>query len=152
MARDSIQVDQGILMKIGILHPGEMGISIAASAKNSGCDVYWASDGRRASTRQRVAKIGLIDARTLEALCDVCPIVMSVCPPHAAESLANSVLRAGFKGMFVEANAIAPQRTVQIGQALSRARIAFIDGGIIGLPAWKPHTTCLYLSGPGASE
>ncbi len=30
---------------IGILHPGEMGVSIAASAKNGGHSVYWASDG-----------------------------------------------------------------------------------------------------------
>jgi len=29
--------------KIGILHPGNMGISIAASAQNSGHAIYWAS-------------------------------------------------------------------------------------------------------------
>ena len=32
--------------RIGILHPGEMGIFVAASAKNSGCDVYWTPEGR----------------------------------------------------------------------------------------------------------
>jgi 3-hydroxyisobutyrate dehydrogenase-like beta-hydroxyacid dehydrogenase len=139
-------------MRIGILHPGEMGISIAASAKNSGCEVYWASEGRSAATRERSTKLGLLDARTLDALCDTCPIVLSVCPPHAAESLASSVLRAGFRGVFVEANAIAPQRTIQIGESLTREGITFVDGGIIGLPAWKPHSTCLYLAGPRAPE
>ena len=34
------------MSKIGILHPGEMGISVAASAINSGHPVYWASQGR----------------------------------------------------------------------------------------------------------
>src|SRR5262249_55908418 len=139
-------------MRIGILHPGEMGISIAASAKNSGCDVYWVSEGRSAATRERAAKIGLIDAHTLDAMCETCPIVMSVCPPHSAESLAASVLRVGFRGVFIEANAIAPQRTIEIGEALTHGGITFVDGGIIGLPAWKPHSTCLYLSGPRASE
>jgi 3-hydroxyisobutyrate dehydrogenase-like beta-hydroxyacid dehydrogenase len=138
--------------RVGILHPGEMGISVAASAKNSGCEVYWTSQGRSASTRERVEKIGLNDAVTLAELCARCPIVLSVCPPHAAEDVANEVVRAGFHGLFVDANAIAPQRTLKIAEVVSMAGIDFVDGGIIGLPPLKPHTTCLYLAGPRAEE
>jgi 3-hydroxyisobutyrate dehydrogenase-like beta-hydroxyacid dehydrogenase len=139
-------------MHIGILHPGEMGISIAASAKNSGCDVYWISEGRSLATRERVAKVGLHEVRTLQELCKECRTIISVCPPHAAETVARDVARAGFHGVYVEANAIAPERTIQIGNAMTRADVVFVDGGIIGFPAWKPHTTCLYLSGPRAEE
>jgi 3-hydroxyisobutyrate dehydrogenase-like beta-hydroxyacid dehydrogenase len=138
--------------RIGILHPGEMGISIAASARNSGCDVYWVSEGRSTATRERAAKVGLHEVRTLAELCEECPIVMSVCPPHAAETLAQHVLQAGFHGLFVDANAIAPERTVKIANTLTRADISFVDGGIVGLPSSKPHTTCLYLAGPRADE
>lgn len=138
--------------KIGILHPGEMGISIAATARNSGCDVYWASEGRSESTRERAAKFDLHEAKTLEAVCSECPIIVSVCPPHAAEDLAREVVRAGFRGLYVDANAIAPQRSIKMGNAMTEAGVTFIDGGIIGFPAWKPHTTCLYLSGPRADE
>jgi 3-hydroxyisobutyrate dehydrogenase-like beta-hydroxyacid dehydrogenase len=137
---------------VGILHPGEMGISVAASAKNSGCTVYWTSQGRSAATRERVDKIGLHDAGTLAELCAKCPIVISVCPPHAAEDVAKEVREAGFRGLFVDANAIAPQRTVKIGDAMVKAGIAFVDGGIVGLPAWKASSTCLYLAGPRAEE
>jgi len=139
-------------MKIGILHPGEMGISIAASAKNSGCEVYWVSEGRRQPTRERAAQFGLQDARTLTKLCEECPIIISVCPPHAAESLANDVVAAGFTGVFVDANAIAPQRTLKIGETMSRRGVTFVDGGIIGFPAWRPGTTRLYLAGLRAGE
>src|SRR5579871_6069857 len=114
---------------VGILHPGEMGISIAASAKNSGCEVYWASQGRSASTRERVAKVGLHEAASVAELCGKCGIVISVCPPHAAEDVANEVIRSGFRGLFVDANAIAPQRTTQIAEATVAAGIAFVDGG-----------------------
>jgi len=138
--------------RVGILHPGEMGISIAASAKNSGCEVFWASQGRSGATRERVAKIGLNEAATVADLCSKCAIIISVCPPHAAEDVANEVLHAGFQGLFVDANAIAPQRTIKIGDAMSKAGVAFVDGGIVGFPAWKPHTTCLYLSGPRLEE
>src|SRR5215204_4503323 len=49
-------------------------------------------------------------------------------------------------------NAIAPQRSIKIGQSLEEAGIRFIDGGIIGGPAWKPKETWLYLSGRNAGE
>lgn len=137
---------------IGILHPGEMGISIAASAKNSGCDVYWVSQGRRNATKERAEKFGLHEVGTLEELFKHCAVVVSVCPPHAAEALAQDVVNAGFHGLFVEGNAIAPDRTIKIGEMMTKADVSFVDGGIIGLPAWKPHSTCLYVSGPRADE
>jgi 3-hydroxyisobutyrate dehydrogenase-like beta-hydroxyacid dehydrogenase len=137
--------------RIGILHPGEMGISVAASAQRSGCQVYWASEGRRGPTRERAAQCRLEDAETLAALCRECRIVIGVCPPHAAESLAADIVSAGFRGIYVDANAIAPQRTTKIGNMMSEAGISFVDGGIIGPPAWKHGTTCMYLSGRHAS-
>ena len=138
--------------RIGILHPGEMGISIAASAQSSGCEVYWVSKGRGRATQERAAKFGLHDAGTLVSLCAKSLIIISVCPPHAAEELANEVVAAGFNGLYVDANAISPQRTIKIGQTMSEAGVSFVDGGIIGFPVWKAGTTCLYLSGSRAVE
>jgi 3-hydroxyisobutyrate dehydrogenase-like beta-hydroxyacid dehydrogenase len=135
---------------LGILHPGNMGISIAASAQNSGCQVYWASAGRSAQTRDRAARFQLHDAHTLADLCDVCSIVVSVCPPHAAEEVAAQVADAGFSGLYVDANAISPQRAVRIGETMAAAGVAFVDGGIVGGPAWEPGQTWLYLAGDQA--
>src|SRR5207245_11452873 len=91
------------------------------------------------------------DAGRVASLSAEGPIIISVCPPDAAESLANDVGAAGFTGIYVDANAIAPQRTIKIGETMSAAGVNFVDGGIIGFPAWKPGTTCLYLSGEGAA-
>lgn len=66
------------IRKLGILHPGEMGISVAVSAKNSANQVYWASEGRSAQTRARAEEFQLIDTGTLEALCDTCSVIISV--------------------------------------------------------------------------
>jgi 3-hydroxyisobutyrate dehydrogenase-like beta-hydroxyacid dehydrogenase len=135
---------------VGVLHPGEMGISIAASAQNSGQQVCWASAGRGDKTAARAAKLGLHDRRTLAQLCAECSILVSVCPPHAAEAQAQAVIATGYQGLYVDANAIAPQRAERIGEAMAAAGIPFVDGGIIGGPAWKPGETWLYLSGPQA--
>jgi len=139
------------MAKIGILHPGEMGISIAASAITSRHQVYWASQGRRDKTRTRAEKHDLVDLGSLAQLCQNSEIIFSVCPPHAAEDVAKSVIETGFEGSYLDANAISPQRAVKIGQMMETAGIRFIDGGIIGGPAWRPKGTRLYLSGKYAN-
>ena len=138
------------MTKIGILHPGEMGISVAASAIQTGHDVFWASHQRSDKTRQRAEQHGLVDVHSLAELCQTCEVIFSVCPPHAAEEVARSVVERGFKGYYLDANAISPHRSIKIGQMLTTNGIHFIDGGIIGGPAWKPNETRLYLSGPDA--
>jgi 3-hydroxyisobutyrate dehydrogenase-like beta-hydroxyacid dehydrogenase len=135
------------MTRIGILHPGEMGVSVAASAINSGHQVYWLSQNRSEETRQRAEKYGLIELGSLEEFCQTCEIIFSVCPPLAADKVADSVIEQGFKGWYLDANAISPQRTINIGQRMEANGIRFIDGGIIGGPTWKPGETRLYLSG-----
>jgi len=138
--------------RVGILHPGAMGVSIAASAKNTGHTVYWASDGRSPQTHERANKVNLLDIHSVAKLCDECSIIFSVCPPHAAEDVAKEVIAQGFKGAYLDANAISPQRATRIGQAMTEAGAEFVDGGIIGGPAWKPGRTWLYLAGKDAQR
>ena len=135
---------------IGLLHPGEMGISVAATIQNSGYAVYWASDGRSPQTRARAAQRALQDAGTLPNLCSRGPVIVSVCPPDAAEAVAAAVLACGFHGLDLDANAISPHRARRMAAAFAAAGATFVDGGIIGGPAWEPDSTWLYLSGPAA--
>jgi 3-hydroxyisobutyrate dehydrogenase-like beta-hydroxyacid dehydrogenase len=140
------------MSKVGILHPGEMGISIAASAVKNGHQVFWASGGRSDKTRARAENYDLIEIDSLFRFCQICDMIISVCPPHAAEEVARSVLEAGFRGLFLDANAISPQRAIKIGQLLKVNNIRFVDGGIVGGPAWRPKETWLYLSGKYSDE
>lgn len=137
---------------VGILHPGAMGVSIAASAKNTGYTVYWASEGRSPQTHERANKVNLFDMHSVAKLCDECSVIFSVCPPHAAEDVAKEVIGHGFRGVYLDANAISPQRAIRIDQAMSDAGVEFVDGGIIGGPAWRPGRTWLYLSGKEAQR
>ena len=133
--------------RIGILHPGEMGVSVAATLRNAGHSVLWASAGRSPQTRARAAQHHLKDVQSVQALCEQCSLIVSVCPPSAAETVAEAVAAQGFQGIYLDANAIAPQTTVRIAEKLQAAGIRFVDGGIIGGPAWEPGRTWLYLSG-----
>lgn len=137
-------------IRLGILHPGEMGISIAASAQNAQLTVLWVSAGRSKETIDRANQFKLIDAGDIANLCKKCEIIISVCPPEAADDVAKQVLEQNFTGLYVEANAISPQRSVNIGKSMTSAGVSYVDGGIIGPPAWKSGATCLYLSGERA--
>jgi 3-hydroxyisobutyrate dehydrogenase-like beta-hydroxyacid dehydrogenase len=137
---------------VGILHPGQMGISIAASAQNSGNEVFWASEGRSPETHERASKYQLHDCQSLAKLCQTCSVLLCVCPPHAAEDVAEQVASHHYQGLYVDANAISPQRALRIGQKLTDVGILFVDGSIIGGPAWEPGRTWLYLSGDHADH
>lgn len=140
------------MSKVGIINPGAMGISIAASAGAAGHEVYWASAGRSADTRQRAEAHSLHAVDSLIELCAVCEILLCVCPPHAAAAVAEAVVDAGFSGGYCDGNAISPRQAQQIGAGLEAAGIDFVDGSIIGPPAWDEGTTRFYLSGPSAGQ
>lgn len=139
-------------LKVGFLHPGDMGISLAATAQNSGHIACWVSAGRSRETHERAQKFGLVDAHTLKELCETCSVIVSVCPPAAAEEVANQVLACSFRGVYLDANATSPQRATRIGTSLEKGGVTFVDGGIIGGPAWERGPTWLYLSGKEAHQ
>ena len=91
-------------LKIGFLHPGAMGISLAASAQNSGHTVYWVSAERSAQTQERAAEHNLVEVGSLNELCETCSVIVSVCPPHAAEEVARQTLETSFEGFYLDAN------------------------------------------------
>lgn len=74
-------------------------------------------------------------------------MVISLCPPVAVEETANSVRACGFTGVFVEANAISPERADRIAAGMAGHRARVVDGCVIGLPPVGSVATHLYPSG-----
>ena len=141
------------MTRIGLIHPGAMGASVGAAARAGGNTVFWASAGRSESTYQRARRGDLEDAGTVADLVKASDIVLSVCPPHAAQDVAHEVSQLGFTGIYVDCNAISPDRTRTIQRTVEAAGAQYVDGGIIGGPAWTPEAgTHLYLSGTRAEE
>jgi hypothetical protein len=131
---------------VGLLHPGEMGAAVGGALRERGETVLWASAGRSPETARRAEGAGLEDAGDVAALSGRCEILLSICPPHAAVEVARTA--AGFAGIYVDANAIAPATARTIASLQPR----FVDGGIVGPPPSHPGTTRLYLSGAEAGQ
>jgi 3-hydroxyisobutyrate dehydrogenase-like beta-hydroxyacid dehydrogenase len=136
---------------VGLLHPGEMGSAIGATLVASGNRVLWASAGRGAQTRERAAGLGLDDAGSVEALAKQAVTIVSVAPPHAALDVAREVAGFRFRGIFVDANAVATETAMTIKRLIEDAGGRFVDGGIIGPANRKPGAARIYLAGTEAA-
>jgi 3-hydroxyisobutyrate dehydrogenase-like beta-hydroxyacid dehydrogenase len=78
-------------------------------------------------------------------------VVLSICPPHAAESVAAAMADSGFAGIYMDANPISPQRNRDIATRLAANGARVVDGGIIGPAEAGPGALRLYLSGEAAA-
>ncbi|ANW21903.1 phosphogluconate dehydrogenase [Streptomyces clavuligerus] len=122
-----------------------MGAPLAGHAVALGHRVLWVSAGRSARSRHRAERAGLVACDSLGRALEEGGTVLSVCPPHAAEEVAAQVAAAGWTGIYVEANAISPQRTLRIARSLPGC--AVVDGAIIGPPPSGGRSARLYLAG-----
>jgi len=148
---------------IAVLHPGDMGSAAGACLAAKGERVIFAGEGRSEATRARARAAGLEDCGSLRACVEQADVVLSVCPPHGAVALARETAAAGFRGIYVDANAISPEHARQIGAILTEGVAAanggagaphaeYVDGGIIGPPPRGPARARLFLAGARAGR
>lgn len=137
-------------MTIALFHPGEMGAAVGVCLVARGHRVVWASDGRSADSRKRAADCGLEDVGSLDHALAAADVVLSICVPSGAHDLAQEVAARSFRGIYVDANAISPAHSREIGCLMQKSGARFVDGGIIGLPPTLKRITRLYLSGADA--
>ena len=130
-------------MRVGLLHPGEMGAAVGALLVERGHEVLWLPRGRSAASARRAREAGLVAADRLGEV----DAILSICPPHAALAVARSL--PGGASLVIDANAVSPASARAIGALLGPR---WVDGGIVGPPPRAPGTTRIYLSGARADE
>ncbi len=133
---------------VGLLHPGAMGTEVGRILAGRGCMVLWCPDGRSPWTLHR-AQAASFHPTPIGELCGRAEVIVSLCPPPAADDVARVVTAASFRGLYLEANAISPSRLAAIASRLGDAGVHVVDGCLIGPLPRTAGTTRLYLSGPG---
>ncbi|MEV7417363.1 DUF1932 domain-containing protein [Streptomyces sp. NPDC089919] len=129
-----------------LLHPGAMGAAVAAQAVAAGHEVLWVLEGRSEATHRRVKEAGATTCDSLAEALEHSEIVLSICPPQAAEEVAATVAGHAFAGVYVDANAINPQRMQRIAEEI-RPGGTVLDGAIFGPPPGGQRAARLYLAG-----
>ena len=140
-------------MNVGLLHPGDMGVTVGLAARSAGHRVFWVPQGRSRQTLARAEDAGFETCSDLSELITTVDGMLSVCPPDAAIAVARAVISEGFEGIYVDANAVSPATARELCEMIeSTSAAVFVDGGIVGPPALRAGSTRLYLSGNGATE
>ncbi|WP_031512461.1 DUF1932 domain-containing protein [Streptomyces sp. NRRL F-5123] len=131
---------------VGLLHPGTMGAAFGAQLRARGHTVLWCPDGRSDATRLRADSAGLQPV-ALPELVERSQVVLSLCPPAAAEEVAAqaAAVRTGTDAIYVEANAVAPSRMKRIAELLEPVPV--VDAAVVGSPPTGGKTPTLYLAG-----
>ncbi len=137
---------------IAMLHPGEMGAAVGANLIARGHRVVWASEGRGEESRRRAQESGLEDMGSMEDALRAADIAFSICPPHAAQDLAHAVAASGYRGIYVDCNAISAEHAREVGAVVEEGGAQFVDAGIIGPPPVAGASVRLYLCGERAAE
>ncbi|MFG1620557.1 NAD(P)-binding domain-containing protein [Kribbella sp. NPDC049227] len=137
-------------MRIAVFHPGAMGSKLAAQLVAAGHEVHWVPDGRSEASAARAAEAGLIGTPFAEAVREADAVLCS-CAPQGAVDIAKQVGRAGFGGLYIEANPLSPMSLREAQSAVPEA--TFVDAGVVGPPpTGGPSPTHLMLSGAAADQ
>ena len=124
---------------IAVVAPGDMGHAIGQRLGDGGLRVITDLTGRSKRSHDLAAAAGIEAVSGPSALLSQAAVILSVMPPSAAIGFATDLAAAaqnlaGPPPLVVDLNAIAPATAQQIGDILSAADLAFIDGGIVGGP------------------
>lgn len=144
------------IQTVGILSPGDMGQAIAAVLNRHGLKTIAALEERSDRTRQLATAANVQDVGSIKQLVIESDIVLSVLVPAAATEAASQVAEVignvGKNILYVDANAISPQKVKNIAQIIELQGGQFVDASIIGPPPRVPNRTRIYASGKQAVE
>tara|TARA_B100000029_G_scaffold496733_1_gene563421 strand:- start:6333 stop:7001 length:669 start_codon:yes stop_codon:yes gene_type:complete len=107
-------------LKVGVLHPGSMGLTIAKAFNASGCEILCATEGRSERTVDRVETANYKDVGTIANMVEQADVIASICDGRGVFAVyqkdrpdeevhfpvAREVMEAGFKGIYLDCNTI----------------------------------------------
>lgn len=139
---------------IGVVSPGAMGSALGRAWSAGGARVVATVTGRSVRTAELATGLELLP--DLEAVVRASDVVVSVCPPAAAETVLTEVIAIAVtldvRPLLVDANAISPAQAERFARAASNAGLDLVDGAISGGPPVPDGATLLYLSGERAAD
>jgi 3-hydroxyisobutyrate dehydrogenase-like beta-hydroxyacid dehydrogenase len=142
------------VLTIGILYPGDMGHNVARVLLEDGFSVMTTLASRSERTRRLSESTTITVLDSLAQVAERADIVVSIVPPAAAKTVATEFVAAAQqtsrKQLYVDANAISPMTTQEVGEIITKAGIPYLDACIIG-PARDVRGRCtFYVSGSEA--
>ena len=144
-------------LTVAVIAQGEMGSGIAHRLASKGARVLTSLKGRSAASAARAARVGMEPIDDDARLVATADVLFSVIPPGEAVPFARRfapvLAAAAKKPVFIEGNAISPQRAKEVAAIVAPTGAPFVDGGIVGgAPSPERSGARIYVSGPEAAR
>lgn len=150
---------------VGILSPGDMGSGLGRLLRHHSFRVVTNLQGRSVRSAELATAAGIEDLKSDRELLSTADIIISVLVPSKAVETARRLVGAA-RGIepkqlrtkyYIDANAVAPATTKQVGELFSDSGIQFFDGSIIGGPPRRKDDGTWYkptfaVSGPNTRD
>jgi 3-hydroxyisobutyrate dehydrogenase-like beta-hydroxyacid dehydrogenase len=136
---------------IAILYPGDMGHNVGRVLLEDNFTVLTTLGGRSERTRRLTNEAGITVLPSMVEVVERADVVLSIIPPTAAKTVASdfvaAVQKTNSRPLFVDANAISPMATQEVGEIIFTSGSPYLDACIIG-PANNVRGRCtFYVSG-----
>lgn len=142
------------MTKVAILHPGEMGATIARALRESGIACSGFVAGRSAATQARAREAGIVLCATLAEAVRGSDLIFSLVPASEATAVAAQVAAAlgspepgAARPLFLDANSTDPRLVPRLAAIAEQAGMDFVDGALVGPASRVGQDTVLLLSG-----
>src|SRR3984893_4635870 len=121
---------------IGVIAQGMMGAGVGRRLQESGAEVRTLLTGRSPASAERAKAAGMVATANECELLSGADFFLSILPPGEAEPLARhlapTLAALDRKPVYIDCNAVSPQTTISIGEAIAPTGAHFVDAGIIG--------------------
>ena len=121
---------------IGIISPGNMGLTIATSMISSGNNVYWTSENRSQETINRASGLNwLLELKTINELFDMSDIIFCIGRGGIAEETISLAVENKYDGIYVEGNNLHGEVSEnKIRSIAESAGIDYVEALLRGFP------------------
>jgi 6-phosphogluconate dehydrogenase (decarboxylating) len=125
-------------MNIGLLHPGDMGITISLPLQKAGHKIYWPSKYRSQETRDKANQHSIIDIVDLNSILKTCSVVFVICKNGGPVEVADAICSRGYDGVVCDANNLwGEQSEKELADKYFSAGIRYVDASLWGWPHYQ---------------
>ena len=122
-------------MNIGILQPGDMGITLALPLQRAGHKIYWSSVSRSKQTKDKAHQYDILDAGKVSNVLDTCSIVFIICKNGGPVELADQICNYNYSGIVCDANNLWGQESeIELRNKYFNAGVKYVDASLWGWP------------------
>lgn len=122
-------------MNIGMLYPGDMGITLSIALQEAGHKIMWPSICRSDETKSKATAHNIEDVVGIDTLLKECSVVFVICKNGGPLEIADIICNHNYKGIVCDANNLWGEKSeIDLSDKYFNAGVRYVDASLWGWP------------------